>query len=247
MQKYCRVVLSGYGGDPDLLSSSLYAFEMLKDLQVWQLLQGVWWFMLYRRKLPQFGIRTALRKLRGTDSPWQPPYPSWLNPNLMKRLDLVDRWRAMTQEQQDAAPGREPACAALDYSFWQHRFQSLDPGVTSFPIEELHPFFDLRLVRFLTGLPVLPWSLQKCILRVCSVGILPECIRLRPKVPLRGHPLFEQMREVANSSCPWNCARAPELEEYVDWANVPAVVPDDPYELWVNLRPVSLNEWLRQQ
>ena len=77
-------------------------------------------------------------------------------------------------------------------------------------------------------------------------GRLPEPVRARPKTPLVADPMrgqaesFEEiMREFIAD---------PKLEEYVNLSAIPrrAEPANDSNGLWMNLRPVSFNRWLRQ-
>lgn len=244
VQERSRVVLSGYGGDPLLTSSSLYAFEMLGSGKIGELIWGSAQFLLHQHTLPRYGIRTALRRLRKVEPP-RPPLPNWINPSFAKRLDLETRWKTLRDESLLQTPGRESACHSATHPVWQYRFESLDPGVTRFQIESRHPFFDVRLSQFLVGLPVLPWTMKKCIIRACGEGILPERVRLRPKTPLRGSPVFEHARRGAYTDWIGESGLSPQLAEYVDCGRVPSSVAGSASEFWVNLRPVSLNNWLR--
>ena len=56
-----------------------------------------------------------------------------------------------------------------------------DPGVTLCPVVFRHPFFDVRLLTYLLGIPPIPWFLNKKILRDAMRGKTPEPVRRRPK------------------------------------------------------------------
>src|SRR5260370_35666824 len=51
------------------------------------------------------------------------------------------------------------------------------------------PLPDQGVLRYLWRLPPVPWCMHKELLRQTMRGLLPERIRLRPKVPLLGDPL----------------------------------------------------------
>ena len=92
-------------------------------------------------------------------------YPVWMNPDLEKRLGLRDRWAALHQEQFLNHSARPEAYELMASPGWPSLFEITDPNVTQIPVEMRNPFFDLRLLHFLLGLPRLPWCCDKEILR----------------------------------------------------------------------------------
>jgi asparagine synthase (glutamine-hydrolysing) len=143
-------------------------------------------------------------------------------------------------------PMRPWAYELLTHPFWPYRFESHDPGVTSFPVEVQYPFFDLRLVRYLLRVPPMPWFMNKEILREAMRGILPEPVRLRPKTPLAGNSELEMLRELGAG---WvdHFESATELAKYIDRSSIPLVIGErNTDRLWMNLRPLSLNYWLQR-
>ncbi len=141
-------------------------------------------------------------------------------------------------------PIRPDAYRLLTVPQWLCIFEKYDPGVTKFPLEVRHPLIDLRLVNYLLSVPPVPWCIKKELLRVAMRGVLPETVRCRPKTPLAGDPVFEHLR---HSKSPWAHGFDPtiKLTEYIDRSAVPdAAGTDDSDELWVNIRPLSLNFWL---
>ena len=111
-----------------------------------------------------------------------------------------------------------------------------------------HPFFDLRLVRFVASLPPEPWLMNKRILREAMRGALPEEIRTRRKTLLVEAPMpgldpavMARLAELVRA--------APGLERFVDvdalaaavTAPEAAVAPASEFEL---RRPLGLAHWL---
>ena len=88
--------------------------------------------------------------------------------------------------------------------------------------------------------------MNKELLRVAMRGTLPEAVRLRPKTPLAGHPYYELLRQ---PEAQWIDTFEPitELAHYVDRKAIPQVAGGvcSPDAAWLNLRPLSLNHWLR--
>src|SRR4029079_18788156 len=115
-----------------------------------ELIFGVGWCFRVNRRVPRLGIRSLLKKkMAGQHSPPVPPLPAWLNPDLEKRLGLTERWERVHRER--ATPGthiRSEVYTSLRSAYWQLLLESLDPGSTGFPLEQRHPFFDVRVMEF---------------------------------------------------------------------------------------------------
>ncbi len=107
------------------------------------------------------------------------------------------------------------------------------------------PLLDQRVLRYLLRLPPVPWCMHKELLRQTMRGLLPERIRLRPKVPLLGDPL-----RIYAESGSWNplglSEPVAETRMFVDWEQLGATLVSAPScDAWADLRPVSLNYWLK--
>jgi asparagine synthase (glutamine-hydrolysing) len=180
-------------------------------------------------------------------------YPDWLNEDLERQFGLRDRWTVYGVPDRRAAKRRESTVDAfrpeanlvMSHISWQDSFEGLDPGVTRVPVEVRHPFFDLRVITFLLGLPRLPWCCDKELLRQLARGVLPDTVRLRPKSPLRADPTVALLQKPESA---WvdRFEPAPQIERYICRSKIPAVhMEKRPGAAWVNLRPLSLNYWLR--
>jgi asparagine synthase (glutamine-hydrolysing) len=153
----------------------------------------------------------------------------------------------LSQEKSTVVAFRPEAHDALVDSTWPNMFEEFDAGLTGIPVEARFPFFDLRLVDFLLALPRLPWCCDKQLLREAGRGILPDAIRLRRKSPLRSDPLIALL---ARPEASWvdHFEAVPELGRYVIRDRIPAVHEEtDSWIAWINLRPLSLNFWLRER
>ena len=64
------------------------------------------------------------------------------------------------------------------------------------PAEGLDPLGDLRILKFLLGLPLLPWFSNKFLQREAMQPLLPKAIWQRPRVAIRSHhrPFFNNSR-----------------------------------------------------
>ena len=169
----------------------------------------------------------------------------WLNPDLVQRLNLPTRWRALQGAGLPRDCQRPQAHRVLTSPLFTNLLESYDPGVTRIPIEARHPLLDLRLVEYLLSLPASPWCIDKKLLRMAMRDRLPESVRLRAKSPLAGDPVIELLQEP--EAC-WVDAfeASPVLGRYVDRMAVPAIAgPGDPDQIWTDLRPLGLNFWLQ--
>jgi asparagine synthase (glutamine-hydrolysing) len=122
--------------------------------------------------------------------------------------------------------------------------EGYDPTWVGRPIEHRAPFLDRRLGRFLLRIPLIPWAMDKHLLRVSQAGILPDEIRLRPKTPV-----LQDVLVLHASSGKWNPPTSeppPLLRAMVDWRKVLESLDGCRNEsLYIHLRPVALSYWLK--
>jgi len=243
---YCRVVLTGEGGDPALLPSVSDLLQLLKDLGVGQLARSLVEYVLSQRRFPRVGFRTWVRK-KLTPGRNGPPYPPWLNPSFAARLDLPGRWKHFKRMPAPICRTRAEAYGSLVAPYWQWVFENYDPGATLLPIEVRHPIFDVRVLEYLLAIPAMPWSVDKLVLREAMRGMLPERVRQRPKAPVARDPVLELLK---HAEARWVDQFKAEsiLAQYVDRSRVPPLTvtgETDYCQAEVNLRPLSLNFWLQ--
>jgi len=242
-----RVALTGFGGDPALSTSlSSHFAKLLKGWRFDRVAADLCRFFMAEGRLSRLYVRTRLEILFGRNR-WRSQFPVWLNEELSARLELPARWERLNSEHAPEHAVRPVAYMQMVAPFWANLFEKQDPGVTHVPMEIRHPFFDLRLARYLLRLSPLPWCSDKELLRVAIRGILPERIRLRRKSPLAADPIVALLQQ---SGAEWvdHFQPEPALSRYVDRSRVPPVAGEkDAWGAWVNLRPLSLNFWLQFQ
>jgi asparagine synthase (glutamine-hydrolysing) len=245
ISQHSRVALTGYGGDPALACLlSSHARKRLRQRQFASLLREFAGFLMAEGRLSRLYLRSRLGRWMGMNR-WRSNYPVWLNEGLAQRLALPARWEQMNRSALPEGFVRPEAAEALLAPLWPALFEEYDPGVTGLPVEVRHPFFDQRLITYLLALPALPWCSDKELLRAATRGVLPDPVRLRPKSPLRGDPVAVLL---ARTDSAWvdRFEPAPALARYVVRSRIPAVAGEkDAWQLWVNLRPLSLNNWLQ--
>lgn len=244
ISSHARVALTGWDGDTFLNETPRHSFaRSLKSGNLGRLLFDLTRFVYFQRSPPPVGIRTQWRRWRNPH--WnRPPFPVWLNADFSKRLGLAERWRQVNTEGPIAHPIRPNAFRTIYSPSWDSLFSRYDAGATLLPLEVRHPLIDVRMVDYLLGLPIVPWLLDKAILRKAMAGLLPDAVLLRPKAPLAGDPgLHLKHTKKFQDIDEFEPAYA--ILAYVDRKSIPLVTQEaDSNQLWINLRPFSLNQWL---
>jgi asparagine synthase (glutamine-hydrolysing) len=240
-----NVALTGFGADP------AFSARITVHLRQWigkgrpdRALLDLLSYLRRPGRLSRLYLRTRWHRLFPPKT-FAAPYPEWLNPDLEKRFSLRDRWVAQTDAAISNDSNRPEAYEAITNPQWTNCFEMLDTSVTQVPVEIRHPFFDLQLLKFLLALPALPWCCDKELLREAARGTLPDALRLRRKSPMAAEPLNVILRKPESE---WvdGFKTTRELEDYVSPGKIPSVYREsDTWAAWVNLRPLSLNYWLR--
>jgi asparagine synthase (glutamine-hydrolysing) len=242
-----RVALTGFGGDPTLSSLlSVHFLKLLKGRSFGRFMVDLARYLSAEGRFSRLYIRTRWHR-------WFPPknavphYPDWLNLDFEKRLGLRERWEALNETAAPTSGVRPIASEATLSTWWPALFEEHDSGVNRVPIEVRHPFFDLRLITFLLALPALPWCADKELLRHASRGVLPDAVRLRRKSPLAADPLIAVLQRPESQ---WLDSFTPcaESSRFVQRNRIPKVFGEkNTWNAWINLRPLSLNFWLRSK
>lgn len=187
-----RVMLTGMGGDESLFGHHEYYAEAVRGLRVDRIVRryrddqrlkvlnpntfGAW------RKLVRFGItptippslKRAAKSLAGVVS-----YPVWLEPDFVRRTNLVERlrgdyWRKRSDPEE---PGGR--ALPLGSSFGLGVLEQLG---SRYGIEVRHPLDDRRIVEFANAIPDDQrrrgiW--QRYVMRNAMSDLLPEAVRRR--------------------------------------------------------------------
>ena len=171
--------------------------------------------------LPRKGVATEGR-----------PY-SWLDEAFAKRTHLVERWE------------RPPVNPASPFNpIWTALFEGYDPSSTKLNLEVRHPFMDVRLVEFLSSIPVRPWRIDKQILRLAMNDKLPSAVINRPKTPLARSPALQLVRR-GSVRCLDSFEVSPQLRAFVNLNRRRSLADEETSDgLWANLRIFALNYWL---
>jgi hypothetical protein len=130
---------------------------------------------------------------------------------------------------------------------WSSLFLGLDPGQTRLPVEHRHPLMDLRLVRFFLALPVIPWCVEKFILRAYLERRLPAAIWRRRKQGLQGDSLALALREhpEAFSGDMLRIAEGSRVRDFVTLeGDYSGLVAAGEVDLYLAVRVRNLEHWI---
>jgi asparagine synthase (glutamine-hydrolysing) len=244
-----RVVLTGQGSD-GIFSSlrSRHCRQRVREGSWFLLAKEVTEHLLSAGRLRRLYLIGHLRELVRERIPLH-PYPDWLNPDFERRWQLRERYeqygRAPVRKKAPAGAVRPEAHQLMEAPIWAGLFEEFDPDNFGACIEARHPFFDLRLVRYVLSLPALPWCSDKELLRRSMGGMLPDEVRLRRKRPIVTDLLMAFYR---SSKKPWLEGFEPVegLSRYVNVKRAKESAQDPPpWQVAVHLRPISLNYWLQ--
>jgi len=238
-----RVLLTGEGGDVGLFPANSHFRRLLRQRRFGRFLRDGARYTMSRRGLPPMGVRTLLQRRSLIRDRWHVDYPEWLNRDFDSSLGLRERWNER-KAPQAPHPHRPEAVGALLATHWQNCFEDCDPGATRVCLEYVHPYFDLRLLRFLFSIPPVPWTLDKFLTRAALQDMVPEAVRLRPKTPLAANPLliFVRNNRAAFSQTPANMAAYVDRPKYDAFVKSPAAFSLNNYPFPV--RVTMLSAWL---
>jgi asparagine synthase (glutamine-hydrolysing) len=242
---YGRVMLSGLGGDPAVQPDPRYWITFLRRGDLGGLLAAARQHAAIHGRRPPLHLRANLD--RWLHRPvWRPVFPGWLRADLVERMQLRARLETVTEEQLS-----DRSRTGMTSPFWSNLLGTRDPDHTRLPVRMRHPFFDLRLVRYLMAVPPVPWFVNKHILRASLEGVLPDAVRLRPKTPMAAWPHHALALRHGVPAWMEELATIPELGRWIDlqalWEDLhaPARMADHEYQTIV--RALMLGRWLRKQ
>jgi asparagine synthase (glutamine-hydrolysing) len=241
---HSRVLLTGHDADGLLRENTARHFAtLLQTGRLSRFAADLIRHFVWLRTCPPIGGRTAIRRWLGPIRTELPLFPEWLDESLVARLNLRSRWREVWR-QEDVVPIFRPRAVGT-VPLWVHLFEYYDSGLTGDCLEYRHPFADLRVVRYLLAIPVVPWCIEKTLLRLALKGVVPEIVRRRPKTTLRGNPLPTALRQDPHAAGVDSFAPVPLLACYVNQSSIPRVSAEAANDdIYPSLRPWYLNRWM---
>jgi len=234
-----RVFLYGEGPDNALRYEwRPYLSYLVARRQVQALSRALWSELSLHRRVP---LWSSLRRL-ATGARREPPeqFPQWLNEDFAARCACLDRWHDYQRRWSSPQSIRPVGHGGFSEGAWQSLFEGCDVDGALGKVEFRHPFFDLRLLRYMLAVPAMPWCRNKMLIRRAMRSALPAAVLGRPKTSLRLNPDFQR---VLAGGFP-KLAPAPELVHYVKPAAVPSM-PQSALEMRSAMRPLGLNHWLQ--
>jgi asparagine synthase (glutamine-hydrolysing) len=248
LAKHCAtkapVVLTGFGGDPGLRFGEFFWLECFKHglFAQWVAVQ-FHAISLYRH--PLFYWRRGLGYWRKISRIKQ-SFPTWVEPNFSRRLDLPARQREIGADSVD----KISRYGMAQSPFWSNLFETLEPSYTGVAIKHYHPFFDLRLVNYLIAIPPVPWLVNKNILREAMQEKLPQEILQRPKKVFHFQDSYSpMMRNMVDVWIGDLLKNTPGLSDYVNCEQLLALLtspePISPADIIALEKTLTVAYWLR--
>ena len=245
--EFSRTALTGFGGDPTLASLlSAHFRRLFKAGRFGRAVADAARFLGSEGRLSRLYVRTRLRHWFGKSN-GSSDFMPWLNPDFVRRFGLRERWETPEMESSSNQSARPEAYSNIASPYWTLNFEPSDPGILGFRVESCHPFFDLRVLKFLLALPALPWCSDKELLRQVERGVLPDAVRLRKKSPLMQDPIVALLQKPESA---WvdSFEPVPELAQFVRRECIaPVHCAADSSHAWMHLKPLSLNFWLQRR
>jgi asparagine synthase (glutamine-hydrolysing) len=165
--------------------------------------------------------------------------PVWMNEDFERSVGARGRVRELHNRRSRLHPYRPLAYQSIRETFWGSLFESYDSASTLANLEMRHPYADLRMLRFLLAVPVLPWCRGKYLIRSSMRGTLPDRVLNRPKSPL----MRELWSERVLSQGRPKLVACEELERYIDLERF-AKSGESDEDFWTDFRVASLSFWL---
>ena len=243
MAGYSRVWFYGEGPDNALRHEwPPYLSDLLRRREYGRLAKNICEMIVRSRHIPFLPRILRPFKVWWRGKPEPAHFPAWLEQDFASRLRLRERW----EENKCAPPAcphprRPVAYRSFEGLLWENLFRQFDAEAIGAAGEFRHPFLDLRLLRYMLAVPVVPWCREKYLVRRAMRGILPDPVLRRSKSPLSGDPQWEGARRVGLGTL----QSTSQIQEYVDLVRVPAQADQDMMTFWADLRPRKLNYWLR--
>lgn len=244
--EHSRVLLTGQGADALLRETTSRLTRLAVGGHPLRAAREAAEYARWHRRIPRPGVRTWLAA-RGGPRPQPVDPPGWIDPAFAARVGMADRLAAWSAPRVSAHPLRPEAHGLLSTNFWPILFPLWDPGVTGVPIEQRHPYLDLRVVRLALSIPPAQWYNDKGLLRIGMRGRLPAPVLARPKTPVAGDMLGSRADDLGAAWLGGRTADA-RVAPWVDLSRVPRLAggasPEPPRWLYEDIRPLALSLWL---
>lgn len=213
-----RVLFTGDGPDDALLYDDWkpYLRWLLKRKRLLEFGSAVYSRLAARPLSERF---TQLWRIRKSVTDYRTDYrPEWIRSDVLAELHKSACLEpAEANISNDRHPWHPIAVWHWRAPTWQDWFDSCDPGFGGRLVEMVSPYIDLRMLKFLLSVPVIPWCHSKLLMRESLQGLLPEALLTRKKTPLSGDPWVAVMTQHPFPSIPI----PQELARFVDVSKIP--------------------------
>lgn len=246
-QEGVRVLLSGQGGDAVLGHSNQHNVRLLRQHRYVRLLAEMFAHFRHAGTLAGMGLRSAFFS-SSQGRPWKLSFPTWFNEDFVARNALQARWDHFWQLIHDAG---SDSVLQMRFPWDSQFFQSKE--ALPLPVVVRYPFYDIRLVNFLQGVPTYVKK-NKWVLRQAMKERLPMPVLKRPKTALGGD-LVRSKLATGMTARSFGHFRAPHTSKYIDASSY--LVSYNDYVLgsgadstWSSvflILPVAFDNWLHQQ
>lgn len=244
-QDGARVLLTGLGGDAVLGNSNRYYARLLRQGRFSKLAAEIFDHYCHTRTLAGMGLRSALMPSKRR-TPWKPDFPERIDHSFAVKMHLRERWDYFWQLLHTGSDTRRQ----LRMPWISCTFQEYES--LNLPVVVRHPFFDVRLVQYLLGLPSFVKK-DKWIMRQAMRNMLPVPILGRAKTGLIGDPTRSKLGQ-GHTSIALESMHSTLDKNYTNWIKYQIgyssyLKAGDDESTWTSaflIQPVAFDNWLRQ-
>lgn len=184
MSSFSPIALSGHGGDPLFRMNRSYMPSLAKQGRWLKFVGEFFAFYQMHGHRPPLGVQTFFGSKFGPKTTMV--VPNWVSKALRNSQNMDDRIqhrsKRVYQSNTTGLSYRTEALDDLSSPYWQHVLPAHDSQVSGQPLEFRHPFFDVRLMRFMLQLSSSRWLFKKSLLRQAMKDQLPGYVLTRKKV-----------------------------------------------------------------
>lgn len=188
-----RTLLSGYGGDQLVTGHGTGWQEELVKSRSWA---GVWHEVCARSKHFRGRVRGLLSILK--HGYFKRTFPSWnkqllrtaINPAFAEANRYPKRYYEYPIRPRRGSV-RERECAVIQSAEIVHRIEHSAVSAATYGVEYRYPLLDIRLLEFCLSLPTnqkMRNGMRRRMIRLATVGILPDALRLRDDKSINAVP-----------------------------------------------------------
>jgi asparagine synthase (glutamine-hydrolysing) len=242
LSRHARVFFFGDGPDAALSYEwQAHLAWLIRERKYRRLCRDIASHLAVHRRIPLVTTLPHLLRERYLSTSYKDTFPSWFNKEFERRVGLRERWEVVREEPMIAHPVHPIAYTSFACDLPMGGVEGFDPATTRIPSQFVHPFWDIRVVRFLLTVPGIPWCRDKYLIRTALRGRIPEPVLMRPKAPLPGLPYLLRIRQFASYP---ELDRTEDLARYVDMEALPRQPAPSREVIDQQLKILGLNCWL---